>query len=163
MESFTKLYVMKKNCREGDSANEIGYLIWQITKVWQRGRHRLLDEFGLTSSQLEIMGALYHLSGKDEEVTQIILSQETTIDPMTTSTILRNLEKKGLIIRKESKIDTRARAIELTEQGQKLFEKAISKVKNSQEDVYQNVNKEVLKDQLQKLLDTINELKNNLN
>lgn len=32
---------------------DLGYLIWRITKYWQRGKHRMLDEFGLTGSQTE--------------------------------------------------------------------------------------------------------------
>ncbi|NDW09848.1 MarR family winged helix-turn-helix transcriptional regulator [Dysgonomonas sp. 520] len=152
---------MRKICNHESTENEIGYLIWQITKVWQRGRQKILDEFGLTSSQIEILGAIYHLSEKkEEEITQIFLSQETNIDPMTTSTILRNLEKKRLIIRKKSEMDTRARSIELTKEGYKLFEKAIEKVKSGQELVYQNIDKEALRTQLRILLDTINKLKN---
>jgi DNA-binding MarR family transcriptional regulator len=154
--------MMKKGCKHEDPGADIGYLIWQITKIWQRGRQRMLEEFGLTSSQLEILGATYHLSQEHNEVTQIILSQETSIDPMTTSTILRNLEKKGLILRRESKTDTRARVIELTEDGFQLFERAISKVKKAQCLVYDKIDKEALRTQLKILLETINRIKKDI-
>lgn len=119
---------MVGNCNKlEDSNDDIGYLIWKVSKYWQRGKLRLLGEFGLTGSQLELLGAIYHMSRENTEATQIILSQETGIDPMTTSTILRNLQKKGLISRRESATDTRARIVEVTKSGSELFERAIAK------------------------------------
>jgi len=139
-----------KLCNPND---EIGYLIWRVSKIWQRGKHKLLDEFGLTGSQLELLGAIYHMQKENnQEATQIILSQVTDIDPMTTSTILRNLEKKGLISRRESTTDTRARIVEVTTAGSALFEKAIIKVKEGQEMLFDNIDKNALRNQLQILL-----------
>lgn len=139
-----------------DPQDDIGYLIWQILKFWQRGKHRILDEFGITASQLEVMGAIYHLGKGDKEVTQIILSQETNIDPMTVSTILRNLQKKGLIDRTESKTDTRARSVEITKQGNELFVKAIARVKEQQDHLFKNIDTVALKKQLRILLAELN-------
>lgn len=136
----------------GNPNDEIGFLIWRISKYWQRGKHKLLDEFGLTGSQMELLGAIYHMSKEKREATQIILSQETEIDPMTTSTILRNLQKKGLISRRESTTDTRARIVEVTDAGINLFEKAILKIKDGQELLFENIDKDALKTQLQLLL-----------
>ena len=147
----------------GNPNEDVGYLIWRVSKYWQRGKHKLLDEFGLTGSQLELLGAIYQMSKLELEATQIILSQETDIDPMTTSTILRNLQKKGLISRRESTTDTRARIVEITEAGCKLFEKAIIKVKEGQNMLFENIDKESLKIQLQILLkemDRLNKINN---
>lgn len=146
-----------------NSNEEIGFLIWKIHKYWQRGKHKLLDEYGLTSPQFELLGAIYHLSKDKVEVTQIVLSQETDIDPMTTSTVLRNLQKKGLIDRKESRTDTRARVVELTEAGNDLFVKAINKVKESQKKLYENIDVAALREQLQILLQEMDKLSKHLN
>lgn len=144
---------MDNKCKLKEPEEDIGYLIWRITKYWQRGKHKSLDEFGLTASQLEILGAIHHLSCIDEvEVTQIILSQKADIDPMTTSTILRNLQRKGLISRKESKTDTRARIVELTDLGRGVSLKALSKIEQIQNKIFANIDKEALKEQLQILL-----------
>ncbi|MDR2950963.1 MAG: MarR family winged helix-turn-helix transcriptional regulator [Dysgonomonas sp.] len=155
---------MDGNCSKLGNPNEdVGYLIWRVSKYWQRGKHKLLDEFGLTGSQLELLGAIYQMSKREIEATQIILSQETDIDPMTTSTILRNLQKKGLISRRESTTDTRARIVEVTEAGTELFEKAIIKVKEGQNMLFENIDKESLKIQLQVLLkemDRLNKINN---
>ena len=107
---------------------------------------------------MELLGAIYHMSRQQKEATQIVLSQETEIDPMTTSTILRNLERKGLISRRESVTDTRARIVELTEEGKELFEKAIAKVKSGQELLFKNIDVEVLKTQLSILLQEMDRL-----
>jgi len=142
----------------GNPYEDVGYLIWRISKYWQRGKLRLLDEFGLTGTQLELLGAIYHMSCQNIEATQIVLSQETEIDPMTTSTILRNLERKGLISRRESVIDTRARIVEVTEAGAELFSKAMTKVKEGQELLFKNIDKEALIVQLQILLGEMDRL-----
>ncbi|MDR1504993.1 MAG: MarR family winged helix-turn-helix transcriptional regulator [Prevotella sp.] len=149
---------MEVNCKLGNPNEEVGYLIWRVSKFWQRGKHKVLDEFGLTTSQMELLGAIYHMSRQQKEATQIVLSQETEIDPMTTSTILRNLERKGLISRRESVTDTRARIVELTEAGKELFEKAVAKVKSGQELLFKNIDVEVLKTQLSILLQEMDRL-----
>ncbi len=144
------------NCNKlEDSNDDIGYLIWKVSKYWQRGKLRLLGEFGLTGSQLELLGAIYHMSKENIEATQIILSQETGIDPMTTSTILRNLQRKGFISRRESTTDTRARIVEVTKSGSDLFERAIAKVREGQSLLFENIDCEALKTQLLILLQEI--------
>ena len=153
--------MVNENCRLTNPTEDIGYLIWQITKFWQRGKHKSLEEFGLTSSQMEILGAVFHLTKTGKEITQIQLSQETSIDPMTTSTIIRNLQKKGLIDRKESKTDTRARIVELTNSGSELFYRAMTKVKTLQDELFSGMDVEALKAQLQILLDKLNKSKIN--
>ena len=86
---------MEGNNNQPENFDDVEYLIWKIFKYWQRGKQKLLEEFGLTGSQLELLGAIYRMSEHNMEVTQILLSQKTGIDPMTTSTILRNLQKKN--------------------------------------------------------------------
>ena len=84
-------------CSKSTEPNDdISFLIWRIIKHWQRVKQKLLDEFGIIGSQMELLGALCYMAENKIEATQIILSQETEIDPMTTSTILRNLQKKDL-------------------------------------------------------------------
>lgn len=150
---------MDAECILEDPTNDIGYLIWKISKFWQRGKHRSLDEFSLTGPQLEMLGGIYHMTKNKIKVTQIILSQEMDVDPMTTSTILRNLEKKGLISRKESETDTRARIVELTEEGTQTFLTAIAKVKSIQNQLFENIDKEALRTQLQILLQEMDKIK----
>ena len=139
----------------GDPCEDIGYLLWRISKFWQRSKFRILDEYNLTVPQMEILGAIYHMSIQKMNISQIVLSQQTEIDPMTTSTILKNLEKKGLISRMESKVDTRARVAEITEEGRALFIKAVTKVKTEQEEAFKGIDKKAMTKQLNILLDRL--------
>lgn len=145
------------NKNSSATAKDISYLLWQITKRLGRGKQRFLESFGLTTSQMEILGALYHLSeeGTEEEITQIVLSKHTFIDPMTTSTIIRNLEKKELLYRSQSKIDSRAVCVNISEKGADLFRTVVKEVDGFVEFIYKDMNKDFMRTQLAILLDNI--------
>jgi DNA-binding MarR family transcriptional regulator len=71
------------------------------------------------------MASIHWLTLHHQEVTQIVLSSHTKIDPMTTSTVLRTLQTKGFVTRREHDTDTRAKTVILTEAGKKIVKKAI--------------------------------------
>ncbi|MEO7988146.1 MAG: MarR family transcriptional regulator [Chryseolinea sp.] len=102
-----------------------GFLLWQVTNLWQREIKKALEQFGLTHSQFVLMASIHWLTLHKQEVTQIVLSDHTKIDPMTTSTVLRTLQQKGFIQRQEHATDTRAKTVELTEEGKKVVKKAV--------------------------------------
>ena len=141
---------------EDPFGDDLGLTIRKVLKLWQRITQKCLDEFGLTSSQTELLGAIIHLNMNNIEVTQIALSQETNIDPMTTSTILRNMQKKGFITRKESKTDTRARIVEITDEGYSTFIKAIANIKNLYDKMFsQKEDKEAFRETFIKLQESL--------
>ncbi len=102
-----------------------GFLLWQVTTLWQRGIRKSLDNIDITHPQFVLLASLLWLSRQKESVTQIDLSQHSKIDPMTTSAIIRILQRKQLIQRQEHQTDTRAKTITLTENGIKITRKAI--------------------------------------
>jgi DNA-binding MarR family transcriptional regulator len=146
-----------------NKADDIGSLMWQLIKIWQRGRRKILNEFGLTWSQMEVLGSIGYLQSNNEQITQIALSQNTSIDPMTISTILRNLHKKGLISRMKCETDMRARAVELTETGLTLLQKAYAKAKENRQIVLETVDEEVFVSQIKNLLSALNKLETQYN
>jgi MarR family transcriptional regulator, organic hydroperoxide resistance regulator len=77
-----------------------------------------------------LLASLLWLSRKKESVMQIHLSTHSKIDPMTTSTVLRTLQKKGFVKRAEHERDTRAKTIGLTDEGLKVVKKAIKSVED---------------------------------
>lgn len=107
-----------------------GFLLWQVTNLWQREIKKALLPFDLTHSQFVILASTHWLTLQKAEVTQIILSNTTKIDPMTTSQVLRALQKKEFISRKEHITDTRAKTIEITEIGKETIKKAVVAVEN---------------------------------
>ena len=102
-----------------------GFLLWQVTNLWQREIRKALEQYGLTHSQFVLMASIHWLTLAKQEVTQVMLSAHTKIDPMTTSTVLRTLQQKGLVERKEHLTDTRAKTVALTEEGKKTVKKAV--------------------------------------
>lgn len=107
-----------------------GFLLWQVTNLWQREIRKALEKYELTHSQFVLLASMLWLSQQKLSVTQVLLSNHTKIDPMTTSTVLRTLQKKGLIQRQEHETDTRAKTVELTTAGQKMAKLAVKTVEH---------------------------------
>lgn len=103
-----------------------GFLLWQVTNMWTLQLRKTLElNHHITHSQYVIMASIYWLGEQNEEVTQILLSQFTKMEPMTVSQILKVLQKKNYINRKEHSTDTRAKSVFLTPQGLDIVEKAV--------------------------------------
>jgi DNA-binding MarR family transcriptional regulator len=107
-----------------------GFLLWQVTNLWQREIKKALEPFGLTHSQFVLLASIHWLTLHKQVVTQVVLSNHTKIDPMTTSTVLRTLQQKGFIQRQEHLTDTRAKTVGLTENGKKIIKKAVVTVED---------------------------------
>jgi len=107
-----------------------GFLLWQVTNLWQREIKKALEEFGITHSQFVLMASIHWLTLQKQEVTQVVLSNHTKIDTMTTSTVLRTLQQKGFVQRQEHRIDTRAKVVLLTPDGIEITKKAVIAVEN---------------------------------
>ncbi len=105
-----------------------GFLLWQVTNLWQREIRKTLEPLGLTHSQFVLMASIHWLTLHKQEVTQVLLSNSTKIDPMTTSTVLRTLQAKGFLDRQQHLTDTRAKTITLTGSGVKIIKQAVKKV-----------------------------------
>jgi DNA-binding MarR family transcriptional regulator len=146
------------NATVPDKSDDIGSLIWQLIKIWQRGKRKVLNEFDLTWPQMQVLGSIGCMQSNNEQITQIALSQDTSIDPMTISTILKNLHKKGLISRTKCKNDMRARAVELTETGSAILQKAYVKAQENRRILLENIDEEIFKGQIKRLLSVINKL-----
>jgi DNA-binding MarR family transcriptional regulator len=95
-----------------------GFLIWQVSMVWQRKLKTGLDTIGITHAQFLLLAALQYLGTQKNIVSQQDLAKHCRIDKMMTSKILRTLQKKGLLTRKKNKMDTRAKTLTLSEQGE---------------------------------------------
>ena len=105
-----------------------GFLLWQVTNCWQREIKKALEPYKLTHSQFVLMASIHWLTLQKQDVTQILLSSHTKIDPMTTSTVLRTLQTKGLLQRQEHLTDTRAKTVGLTDNGKKIIKQAVKTV-----------------------------------
>ncbi|RZK92665.1 MAG: MarR family transcriptional regulator [Pedobacter sp.] len=102
-----------------------GYLLGQLTMLWQRKQKKVLDPLDLTQTQFVLLAALGWLSKKSKAVTQVDIANQSNADRMMVSKVLRTLEDKGFITRQAHKTDTRAKTIRLTADGEFVLQKAL--------------------------------------
>jgi DNA-binding MarR family transcriptional regulator len=102
-----------------------GYLLGQLTMLWQRKQKRVLDPLDLTHTQFALLCALAWLSKESDKVTQVDIANQGNADRMMVSKVLRTLEEKKFITRQEHPTDTRAKTIKLTPEGERVLQKAI--------------------------------------
>lgn len=140
--------------------SNVDSLLSYVFKQWIRGRKQILDKFGLTTPQYEVLSAISCLSVNRSEIIQTDLSKETRMDPMNMSTILRNLEKNKLITRVRGTVDTRVVYIRLTEAGKSLYEQAFNRMSVCYSRLYSNIDEKNLTIQLIKLSNELNKLNN---
>lgn len=113
-----------------------GYLLGQVTMLWQRKQKRVLDPLDLTHTQFVLLAALAWLSKKNNSVTQVDIANQCNLDRMMVSKVLRTLETKRFITRQEHETDTRAKTIKLTSIGGTVLQKAIIEVENADLDFF---------------------------
>lgn len=118
MNSFDSSY--KENC-----SNSVGLSFIKVYNLWHKSIKRELSYLNLTHPQFVVLSSLGYLSQRNEEVNQVSISGLSDIDVMTTSTIIKNLEKANLVVRQESKKDTRAKSVKLTNEGEITLNKAL--------------------------------------
>jgi len=120
-----------------------GYLLGQLTMLWQRKQKKVLDPLGLTQTQFVLLAALAWLSKNNNAVTQIDIAKQSNADRMMVSKVLRTLEEKALITRQEHETDTRAKTIRLTGQGEVVLQKAIVEIENADLDFFAGLESEL--------------------
>jgi len=145
------LSIMNQQIISQDHISKIDILIWRVIKLFIKNKKHILENLNLTCSQFEILSAIHYLQSVKTDIIQAELSEKAAIDPMTTSTILRNLEKKGLITRQRSTVNTRTVIVNLTKGGIELLEKANHQMKLYTELIYKDINEKHLISQLTKL------------
>lgn len=108
--------------------NSPGFLLWQTSILWHRGISKVLVKFDLTHPQFVLLASMLWFSLNQKATTQILLATHAKMDPMTTSSVLRTLERKAYVTRKHTPTDSRAKVILLTDKGELTIKNAISTV-----------------------------------
>lgn len=113
-----------------------GYLLGQLTLLWQRKQKKVLDPLNLTQTQFVLLAALGWLSRENENVTQVDIANQGNADRMMVSKVLRTLEEKKFISRQEHPTDTRAKVIKLTDEGANVLQTALTAVEKADIDFF---------------------------
>lgn len=110
-----------------------GFLLWQVSKLWQRHLTLVLQDLNLPSTQAVVLANVLRLGAEGKTVTQSLLSAATKVDPMTTSQALRSLEQKRLITRRTPKADLRVKDVRLTSRGRSVAFETIARLAKTHE------------------------------
>ncbi len=141
---------------EQKNTQRVDNLIWRVAKQLNKRKRAVLEEFDLTCSQYDLLAAIWQSTREKKSVIQVDLAERTQIDPMTTSTILRNLQKRNLIIRERGLVNTRTIEIELTYSGSRLYQIAKRQIDQMREETYQSVDQQQIISQLLILSNKLN-------
>lgn len=117
MVEFTSRY-------SNNSNDSMGFMFIKVYNKWHRLIKKELDNLGITHPQYVVLASLNYLSIHKDEVRQVDISKLSDIDTVTVSDILKLLEKKKFVERRNSQQDSRAKMVELTKLGLDLTEKA---------------------------------------
>lgn len=120
-----------------------GYLLWQLTMLWQRKMKKALDTLDITHTQFVLLAALAWLSKEQKSVTQVDIANHSKTDRMMVSKVLRTLQSKGFITRQEHQTDTRAKEIRLTESGKIVTQKALILVEETDQAFFEILESEM--------------------
>lgn len=107
-----------------DPESNAGFVMWQVSMLWQRKLKAGLDTLNITHAQFLLLSALDYLSTQKNIVSQQDLAMHCSIDKMMTSKILRTMQKKGLLTRKKNKMDTRSKNMAISDEGLEILKKA---------------------------------------
>lgn len=107
-----------------------GFLLWRVTLRWQRALVAALKPYGLTHVQFVLLASTWwlgeHASGDLPSQAQI--AAHAGADVMMTSSVLRVLEARGLLVRHRDPADARVRRLATTDEGSRLAQETIAVV-----------------------------------
>jgi DNA-binding MarR family transcriptional regulator len=136
-----------------------GYLLWQTTMIWQREMNRVLDKIDLTHTQFVILASLGWLSQNQSGISQKDIADNSNTDRMMVSKILRTLQQKEFLKRRENEKDTRSKLVSLTEKGIIKLQEALKQVEITDNKFFLEIEKEKnFNDSLLKLISSNSEL-----
>ncbi len=108
-----------------NASESTGFLFWQLTNLWQRNMKEKFDPLALTHVQFLLLNSMAALNkNEDKVVTQMALANHSGCDKMMVSKVLRTLEEKKLVMRKNHHSDSRSKSLLLTTKGMELLKQA---------------------------------------
>ncbi len=120
----------------GRIERSLGFLFWQTNNMWERKINCELKKMNLTHVQFVLLAGIgwYNVNGMN--INQVTLARHSKTNIMMTSKVLRTLEKKGLINRKQDKVDTRQYHLFITDKGKDKLDKGFPIVRKTTDDFF---------------------------
>ena len=105
-------------------AEKVGVLTKSINVAIEKEKNRYLAEYGLTAAQTDVIQYVSIAERHGIEVNQVDIEREYHLSNPTVTGILKRLEAKGFIEKRESKKDHRYKWICMTEKARAVHEKS---------------------------------------
>lgn len=102
--------------------NQLCFPLYAASREVIKRYRPLLDELDLTYTQYVAMMVFW----QEKAINVKALGEKLFLDSGTLTPVLKSLEKKGYVCRRRSFEDERVLSVEITEDGEKLKEKAVS-------------------------------------
>ena len=116
-----------------------GFLLWQLTNLWQQRMRSALAPLGITHVQFVLLASVAWLENSERLVSQASLSRHAHTDVMMTSQVVRTLEEKGLLTRTIHPTDTRAKVVSLTAEGREAARRAVAVVEEADDQFFKEL------------------------
>jgi len=113
-----------------------GFLLWHASLSWQRQVTHVLGPLGLTHAQFLLLASVYYLERTAGAPSQRELSDHAGTDEMVTSTVVRGLESRGLLLRRIDAEDRRMTRVHTTAEGAAVARKALRLVERASEETF---------------------------
>jgi len=114
---------------QGALATSLTHLLHRACQVADSVFNEEAGKTGLTTRQFAVLTAV----ASQRDVSQTGLVQATGIDRSTVAEIVKRLLRRGLIRRKRTRLDARAYAVRLTEEGEALLNEAVPAATKAEE------------------------------
>lgn len=120
--------------------NRISILIRQISNLWHSKLRKLLKEYQISINEYLILETIYHLSNvnSSNDITQTLISNESTVDYSVVSIKILSLEKNKYI-EKVNSFNSRSNKIKITKLGIDLVLKIINDVKIEEDFLFEKL------------------------
>ena len=119
--------------------NSPGYLLWRVSMQWRNTIEKLLKQYNLTHPQFVVLATIAWLTKDGKKVNQVEVGRMAGLDPNTTSQIVRGLEDKKYIKRKQT-VDERSKNPIVTPLGATLLSKALPVVEKGDSYFFEKLN-----------------------
>jgi len=102
--------------------NQVCFSLYSAANAMTRAYRPLLEGLSLTYPQYLVMMVLWQNPG----ISVKTLGEKLHLDSGTLTPLLKRLESKTLVTRGRCELDERVRVLHVTEQGQQLYQQALS-------------------------------------
>lgn len=115
-----------------------GFLVNQLAHLMQVELDRLLNEYGVTTSQWAVLALLWNKEG----LSHLEIQQALRIEKATVTGLIQRMMRTGLIYREVDSSDKRVHRVFLTEKGKSLEHDLIPQAKAVNEKMLRGISDE---------------------